>query len=384
MPMTQPSCTLRSTPPARLFTPLRLGPLELTNRIMVSPMCQYSAAEGLPVPWHLVHLGGLAVSGAGLLCLEATAVTAAGRITPGCLGLYGDVHEAALAQLVRSLRTVSRIPLALQLSHAGRKASSRVPWAGGALIPPGDGGWEPIAPSAIPQRPDEPAPRAMDAGDLRAVVDAFARAAERACSIGFDALEVHMAHGYLMHQFLSPLANQRSDEYGGPLENRIRLPLAVFRAVRAAPDPAVPVGVRLSATDWVDGGWDIGQAVELARRLEAAGCAFLDISSGGVSPLQAIPLAPGYQVRFAEQVKREVGIPVVTVGLITQPRQAEDIVAQGRADMVALARAFLHDPRWPWRAAAELGGTVQPPPQLLRALPREHPPISGDVRIGQR
>jgi 2,4-dienoyl-CoA reductase-like NADH-dependent reductase (Old Yellow Enzyme family) len=373
--------------PSTLFTPLSLGPLALPNRIMISPMCQYSAVEGRPSDWHFAHLGSLAMSGAGLLCLEATAVQADGRITPGCLGLWSDAHEAALQQLVQSLRTVSKIPLALQLSHAGRKASSRSPWEGGALIAPDDtaeGGWLPSAPSALPQRPGEAPPREMTAADIDDVITAFALAAQRARRLGFDAIELHMAHGYLMHQFLSPLSNQRGDDHGGSLENRMRLPLAVFSAVREAAGPGMPVGVRLSATDWAEGGWDLAQTLVISRRLEALGCDFLDISSGGIWHQQKSPLGPGYQVPFAQAVKREVGIPVVTVGLITEPQQAEHILAQGQADMVALARGFLFDPRWPWRAAAALGGTVVPPRQLLRCLPQGHAPIFGDVRIGQR
>jgi len=367
-----------------LFTPVRLGPLTLPNRIMVSPMCQYSAVDGRPVDWHLIHLGSLAISGAGLLCVEATAVRPEGRITPACLGLWSDEHQAALQGLVRGVRSVAGIPLAIQLSHAGRKASSRAPWDGGTLIAPGQGGWEPLAPSALPQRPDEPAPRAMTARDIDDVIVSFGEAARRARALGFDAIELHMAHGYLLHQFMSPLANARDDAWGGSLDNRLRLALQVFDAVAEAAGAAIAVGVRLSATDWVEGGWDVAQTIELCRRLEARGCAFVDISSGGVSHRQKIPLGPGYQVQFAAQVRRAVRMPVVTVGLITQPAQAEEIVATGQADMVALARGFLHDPRWPWRAAAELGGTVTPPRQLLRALPAGHAPIFGDVKIGQR
>ena len=369
---------------SHLFSPVRLGPLSLPNRIMVSPMCQYSADAGNAGDWHLIHLGSLAISGAGLLCVEATAVTAEGRITPGCLGLYSDDNQAALQRVVAGLRSVSAIPLAIQLSHAGRKASSRAPWEGGALIAEGQGGWSPLAPSALPQRPDEPAPRAMTGDEIVQVIASFADAARRARELGFQAIELHMAHGYLVHQFLSPLSNRRTDAYGGSLDNRMRLALEVFGAVAQAAGPGIPVGVRLSATDWVEGGWDLAQTIAVARRLEALGCAFLDISSGGVSYQQKIPLAPGYQVPFAAQVKRAVGIPVVTVGLITQPAQAEQIVADGSADIVAMARGFLHDPRWPWRAAAELGGVVAVPKQLLRSLPPGHPPIFGDVRIGQR
>jgi 2,4-dienoyl-CoA reductase-like NADH-dependent reductase (Old Yellow Enzyme family) len=368
----------------RLFAPIEFGAVTLANRIIVSPMCQYSAVEGSATDWHLIHLGALALSGAGLLCLEATAVNAEGRITPQCLGLYSDANQAALQRVVQALRAVSPIPLAIQLSHAGRKASSRAPWDGGSLIAPAVGGWIPLAPSAVAQRAEEPPPRAMGPQDLRHVVDSFVQSARRARDLGFDAIELHMAHGYLLHQFLSPLANQREDAYGGSLENRMRLPLEVFEAVRREVGSQLAVGVRLSATDWVDGGWDLASTVDIARRLEALGCAFLDVSSGGVSARQKIPLAPGYQVPFAAEVKRAVRIPVVSVGLIGEPKQAEEIVAQGQADAVALARAFLREPHWPWRAAAELGGTVVPPKQMSRALPPGSAPIFGDVRIGQR
>jgi 2,4-dienoyl-CoA reductase-like NADH-dependent reductase (Old Yellow Enzyme family) len=357
----------------------------MPNRIMISPMCQYSADDGLPAAWHHAHLGSLAMSGAGLLCLEATAVTSEGRITPGCLGLWSDAHEAALASLVRGLRSFSTMPLALQLSHAGRKASSRRPWDNGSLIAPADGGWTPIGPSAVAHKPGEAAPRAMDAAQVRQTVADFARAAGRARAIGFDAIELHMAHGYLLHQFMSPLSNQRSDAYGGSLDDRLRLPTEVFEAVRDAAGPGIAVGVRISATDWAEeGGWDVAQSIEFARRLQGLGCAFLDVSSGGLWHGQKVPVGPGYQVPLAEQIKREIDMPVVAVGLITQAQQAEDIVAQGRADAVAMARGFLLDPRWPWRAAAELGGTVAVPQPLLRALPAGHAPVFGDVRIGQR
>ena len=369
---------------SRLFTSLSLGPVKLPNRIMISPMCQYCAVDGKPVDWHFAHLGSLAMSGAGLLCIEATGVNPEGRITPGCLGLYSDETQAALQRVVQAVRSISRIPLALQLSHAGRKASSRTPWEGGSLIAPADGGWVPHGPSAIAQKPDEPPPHAMTEADIRHVIESFRQATVRARALGFDVIELHMAHGYLVHQFLSPLANTRTDRYGGSLENRMRLALEVFEAVRDAAGPGLPVGVRLSATDWADGGWDIGQTVTLSRRLEALGCAFLDISSGGLWHQQKIPVGPGYQVGFAALVKAAVKIPVVAVGLITDPDQAETIVSKGQADIVALARGFLHDPRWPWRAAAQLGGTVVPPKQLLRCLPHGHAPIFGDVRIGQR
>ena len=367
-----------------LFSPVSLGPLALPNRIMISPMCQYSARDGNATDWRLVHLGDLALSGAGLLCLEATAVTEEGRITHADLGLYNDENEAALQRVVAALRAVSPMALGIQLSHAGRKASSRAPWDGGALIPLSEGGWQPLAPSAVPHKPEETPPKAMDKNDIDAVIAGFAAAAARAKRLGFALIEIHMAHGYLLHQFLSPLSNRRSDEYGGSLENRMRLPLQVFDAVARAAGPDVAVGIRLSATDWVEGGWEIGQTIEICKRLKESGCAYADISSGGLSPLQKIPLGPGYQAPFAEQVRRAVNMPVIAVGLITQPAQAEAILEQGQADMVALARGMLNDPRWPWRAAAELGGTVEAPRQFWRCLPHGSPPIFGDVRTGQR
>lgn len=370
-----------STP---LFSPISLGTVELENRLMVSPMCQYSAVNGNPVDWHYVHLGSLAVSGVGLLCLEATAVSAVGRITPGCLGLYGDENQDKLGKLLNHLRSISSTPIAIQLGHAGRKASSHTPWEGGSLISTEEGGWSPIAPSGVSQKPTEPAPTSMGTEDIHRVVQEFSQAALRAKSLGFDAIELHMAHGYLMHQFMSPLSNTRCDEYGGSFENRIRLALQVFKAVLEAAGPRIPVGVRLSATDWVDHGWGVEQTVKLSQRLEAMGCAFLDISSGGLSHLQKIPIGPGYQVPFAEAVKRVVKIPVIAVGLITTGAQAQEILTEGKADMIAIGRGFLHDPRWPWRAAAELGGTVHVPKQLLRSLPRGHAAIFGDVQIGQR
>jgi len=371
------------TAPA-LFSPLQLGPVALPNRIMISPMCQYSGVDGRPTDWHNAHLGALAMSGAGLLCLEATSVSAEGRITPGCLGLWNDEQEDAMGRLLQSLRAVAPIRLALQIAHAGRKASSRRPWEGGSLILPADGGWTPLAPSAIAHKPEEPAPQAMTADQCRQLIADFAATSARARRLGFDAIELHMAHGYLLHEFLSPLSNRRDDRFGGSDEARMRLPLEVFDAVRTAAGDRMAVGVRLSATDWAEGGWSTDHTVEISQRLETAGCDFLDISSGGLWWQQKIALGPGYQVPFAEQVKRAVSIPVVAVGLITAPRQAEDIVASGQADMVALARAFLMDPRWPWRAAAELGGTVVGPQQMYRCLPAGHAPIFGAITTAQR
>jgi 2,4-dienoyl-CoA reductase-like NADH-dependent reductase (Old Yellow Enzyme family) len=370
--------------PSALFTPIRFRELELANRIMISPMCQYSATDGSATDWHLIHLGHLALGGAGLLCVEATAVEPEGRITPGCLGLYSDANEAALDRVVRAIRTRSPIKLALQIGHAGRKASSEVPWRGGQLIPADRGGWRPVAPSALPQLPDEVAPVALDLGGIERITAAFVATARRAARLGFDALELHAAHGYLLHEFLSPLSNRRDDAYGGGLENRMRLPLEVFDAVRAAWPADRPLGVRVSATDWVEGGWDVDQCLVLVRELARRGCDWIDCSSGGVSPQQKIPLGPGYQVPFSKRIRAETGINTIAVGLITEPQQAEAIVAGGEADMVALARAMLYDPRWAWHAAAALGATTHAPEQYWRSPPREAGRVFGETRIGMR
>ena len=355
----------------RLFEPLALRGLAVPNRIVVSPMCQYSAVDGNATAWHVAHLGGLALGGAGLLCVEATAVAPEGRITPGCLGLWCDENEAALASVLRVVRQASPIRLALQLAHAGRKASSAVPWRGGQLIAPGEGGWVPEAPSAVPHRPEEPPPRAMTAGDLARVKQAFVDAASRAVALGFDAVELHAAHGYLLHEFLSPVANHRTDEYGGALENRLRYPLEVFRAMRAAVPERIPVGVRVSATDWLNGepSWTLEQTVALARALEASGADWIDVSSGGISPRQEITAGPGYQVPLAEAIKRATRVPTIAVGMISDPQHADQIVAGGSADLVALGRAMLYDPRWVWRAAERLGHPIEGPPQYWRMLP---------------
>jgi 2,4-dienoyl-CoA reductase-like NADH-dependent reductase (Old Yellow Enzyme family) len=285
-----------------LFSPFKLGPLALRNRIVIAPMCQYSAVDGAASDWHLVHLGHLALSGAGLLIIEATAVEALGRITHGCLGLYSDETEAALQRALQVVRAHSRMPIAIQLGHAGRKASSHVPWQGGMLIPPAEGGWRPLAPSALPHLPGEAPPEALDEHGLQRIVAAFADAARRAHRLGLDAIELHGAHGYLLHQFLSPLSNVRSDAYGGSLRKRMHFPLQVFEAVRAAVPTSMPVGLRLSATDWVEGGWDLAQSAAFVRELQARGLDFLHVSSGGVSQQQKIPIGPGYQVGLGEQL----------------------------------------------------------------------------------
>ncbi len=357
---------------SRLFTPISLGDLRLDNRIVIAPMCQYSAKEGTPGDWHMIHLGHLALSGAGMLVIEATAVSPQSRITPGDLGLYSDENERALAKIVAAIRGLSPIRLTIQLAHAGRKASCRVPWEGGAQIRPDEPqGWRTEAPSPVPHSPSEAAPMGLDRAGLERVRSDFVAAARRADRIGLEGIEIHSAHGYLLHEFLSPIANKRTDEYGGSLENRMRFPLEVFEAVRAATPREKPVWMRISASDWVPGGWDIEGSVALSKALEARGCAAIHVSSGGVSPDQSIKLEPGYQVSFAKRIKSEVAIPVVAVGLITQPEQAEAILVNDEADAVALARGILWDPRWPWHAAAALGDQVRAPEQYWRSQPRE-------------
>jgi len=374
---------------SHLFTPLKLRSLTIPNRIVVSPMCQYSAVEGRVQAWHHAHLGQMAISGAGMLIVEATAVEPAGRITPGCVGLYDDATESAMAGLVRMLRSVSPMPLAIQIGHAGRKASSGRPWEGGKLVPAHAGGWTPVGPSAAPITDDEAPPHAMSLTELDALKERFVQAALRADRLGFDAVEVHGAHGYLLHQFLSPIANKRTDPYGGSLENRMRWPLEVFEAMRSAWPARKPLGMRISATDWrndlpADQRWDLPDAIEFAKRCQHIGADWIDVSSGGVSPLQKIAIGPGYQVPFAEAVKQAVKIPVMAVGMITEPKQAEEILASGKADMVALARGMLWNPRWPWLAAAELEGIVDAPRQYWRSQPRAHMAIFGQTTFGQR
>lgn len=367
-----------------LFSPFDIGSLYLPNRIVIAPMCQYSAEDGCATDWHLIHLGQLALSGAGLLIIEATAVSPEGRISAGDLGLYSDATEAALARVLSSVRHHSAMPLGIQISHAGRKASSQAPWEGGALLAPAAGGWQTVAPSALPHAPGELPPVALDAAGLARVREDFAAAARRAARLGLDLIELHCAHGYLLHQFLSPLSNRREDEYGGTLENRMRFPLEVFEVMRAALPAGLPLGVRFSATDWVEGGWDVEQSIAFSQALEARGCSFLHVSSAGLSPLQKIPLGPGYQVPLAAEIRKAVDVPVIAVGLITEPEQAEAIVAQGQADLVALARTMLYDPRWPWHAAARLGAQVQAPRQYWRAQPAAFKTLFADAHIAQR
>lgn len=357
---------------SKLFSPISLGPMALSNRIDIAPMCQYSADEGLATDWHMIHLGHLALSGAGLLTLEATAVNPEGRISPADLGLWSDDHAKALAPVIKAIRKYAPIKIAIQLSHAGRKASTAVPWEGGANIAIGDGGWQTVAPSNLPHTETDTVPHALDDAGLKQIRDDFVAAAIRAHGLGLDGIELHGAHGYLLHQFLSPLSNQRTDQYGGSLENRIRYPLEVFQAVRAAVPAEMAVGMRISATDWVEGGWDLEQSVVFAQALDKLGCDFIHVSTGGLSPAQKIPLGPNYQIDFAVRIKQETNMPTIAVGLITEPAQAEAILESGQADMVALARGMLFDPRWPWHAAAQLGDRVTAPPQYLRSQPREY------------
>jgi NADPH2 dehydrogenase len=367
-----------------LFSPIQFRGLTLPNRIMVSPMCQYSAGNGEANDWHFTHINMLALSGAAAFCIEATHVEAIGRITPGCLGLWNDACEAALKPILASVRKHSKAAVFMQLAHAGRKGSSHTPWNGGQQIPLAEGGWQTEAPSAVPHKEGEMAPRALDATGLQRVREAFVASAERAERLGIDGLELHGAHGYLLHQFLSPIANRRTDQYGGSLQNRMRYPLEVFDAVRAAFPHDKPVGVRVSSTDWVEGGWDLAQTIEFAQELKKRGVDWIDASSGGVSPLQKIALGPGYQVAFAKGIREATGLPVIAVGLITEPKQAEEIVSSGKADMVALARGMLYDPRWGWHAAADLGGQVAAPPQYWRSQPSTQKELFGKTTFGAR
>ena len=368
-----------------LFSPFKLRKLAFANRIVVSPMCQYSAVDGRATDWHLVHWSQLLQSSAGMFTVEATAVSATARITHGCLGLYDEGCESALGErLAIARRNAPPIPVAIQLAHAGRKGSSRVPWEGGQLIAREDGGWTPVAPSAIPQLPDEPPPAALDAAGIGEIKREFVAAAKRAARLGLDALELHCAHGYLLHEFLSPLSNRRTDAYGGSFDHRVRFPLEVFTAVRDVWPHDKPMGVRISATDWVDGGWTIEDSISLVRRLKSAGCDWIDASSGGISPAQKIPLGPGYQVHLAREIRRATSIATMAVGLITDAKQAEAIVASGDADLVAMARALLWNPRWPWHAAAALGAQIRTPQQYWRSAPREAGNTITNAKLGMR
>jgi 2,4-dienoyl-CoA reductase-like NADH-dependent reductase (Old Yellow Enzyme family) len=349
-----------------LFTPLTLRSVTLRNRIAVSPMCQYSAVDGRAGDWHLVHLGARAVGGAGLVLAEATAVEERGRISPGDLGLWDDAQIEPLARIVRFVEAQGAAA-GVQLAHAGRKASTAAPWEGGRALAPAEGGWLVVGPSAVPFSPTSPAPEPLDERGLHSVVASFVAAASRARAAGFRVAEIHAAHGYLLHQFLSPLANQRTDGWGGPLRNRSRLLRDVVAAVRKTWPEELPLLVRISATDWVPGGWDIGEAVELCRDLAALGVDLVDVSSGGTSPSATVPAGPGYQTGFAERIRREAGLATGAVGLITSPEQADHVIRTGQADLVLLARELLRDPYFPLRAAKALRAEGPVPRQYQRA-----------------
>jgi 2,4-dienoyl-CoA reductase-like NADH-dependent reductase (Old Yellow Enzyme family) len=349
-----------------LFEPLALRGVELKNRIVVSPMCQYSSTDGLANEWHLVHLGSRAVGGAALVMTEATAVTPEGRISPADLGIWSDAHIEGLRRCTDFIRGHGAAA-GIQLAHAGRKASTAPPWEGGGRVPEAAGGWRPVAPSPVPFRPGDPPPQALDRAGVAAAAEAFVAAARQALAAGFQVVELHAAHGYLLHEFLSPLSNHRDDEYGGTFDNRIRLLLEVTRAVREVWPADLPLFVRISATDWAEGGWDLGQSVELCRRLAPLGVDLIDCSSGGLVPGVRVPSGPGYQVEFAERIRHQAGVATGAVGLITSAEQADAVVAEGRADVVLMARQLLRDPYWPLRAAKALGVPAAWPVQYLRA-----------------
>jgi NADPH2 dehydrogenase len=377
----------QSIPMSKLFSALHLGSprggLQLANRIVVAPMCQYSARDGEATDWHLMHWGNLLNSGAAMFTIEATAVLPEGRISPKCLGLWDERTAMALANVLQRARQLAPpVPVCIQLAHAGRKASSALPWNGAQLLSSAQGGWKTFAPSPESYLPSEPPPTALTLEKMGSIRDAFVMAAQRANSMGIEAIEIHSAHGYLLHEFLSPLANKRSDAYGGSFDNRIRFPLEVFAAVRQAFDGVL--GLRISASDWVEGGWDVAQSAEFTKRLKELGCDFIHVSSGGLSPAQKITLGAGYQVPFSRHIRQASGLVTTAVGLITEAQQAEDILKAGDADLIALARAFLYQPRWGWQAAAALGGEVSANPVYWRCLPREAQAVFGKVSVGMR
>lgn len=355
---------------AALFEPIRLAGLDLANRIVVSPMCQYSADDGCASDWHMTHLGMLANSGAGLVVVEATHVERHGRITHGCTGLYSDHNEAAMSRVIDHCRRIGTAKLAIQIAHAGRKGSALRPWEGGGALPAKDDPWETLAPSALPFGPNWHVPREITIEEIARVRDSFVSAAERAVRIGFDAIEMHFAHGYLLHEFFSPVSNKRSDAYGGSLENRMRFLRETAQAVRAVVPSHIALGARITASDWLDGGVTIEDAVALAKALKADGLDYLCVSSGGLTAQARNPTVPGYNVDLAARIRAEADIPVRVVGLIVDPKQANEIIAQGKADMVALARAMLDNPHWGWLAADVLGAQVARPPQYQRAGPK--------------
>ena len=357
-----------------LFSPLSLRELTLANRIVVSPMCQYSASDGSATDWHLMHLGQFSVSGPGLVIVEATAVEPRGRITYGDLGLYADENGAALQRIVAFFREHGEAKIGIQLAHAGRKASDHLPWEEhGRPLTPTEGAWTTVGPSRVRYGDAWPPPEALDLAGLEAVKLAFVRATQRAARLDFDLVELHAAHGYLLHEFLSPLSNKRNDDYGGSRENRMRFPLEVFEAMRAVWPAQKPLGVRISATDYAEGGWEIDDSVVFATELQQRGCDYIDVSSGGLVPWQRLSVGPGYQVPFAARIKGKVGITTMAVGMINQPRQAEEIIATSQADLVALARGLLYDPRWAWHAAQELWVDLEYPSPYRRCHPARWP-----------
>lgn len=351
---------------SRLFSPFRLRNVEFGNRIFVSPMCQYSSLDGMPTDWHMVHLGSRAVGGAALVMVEATAISPEGRISPDDSGIWADRHGEAFSSITSFIRAHGSVA-GIQLAHAGRKASTLAPWKGGGPISPAEGGWQPVAPSAVPFAPGFTVPRELSPADIDGVVEDFSAAAKRAFNAGFQVAEIHMAHGYLLHEFLSPVANRRNDQYGGSLENRMRLPLQVATAVRGVWPEELPLFVRISAVDWLSGGWDLPQSIELSRCLKQIGVDLIDCSAGFIAPDEPVPFGPGYQVPFAAAVRKETGIATGAVGFITDPAQAEQIIATGQADAVLLAREMLRDPYWPLHAAKALGVDVTWPVQYERA-----------------
>jgi 2,4-dienoyl-CoA reductase-like NADH-dependent reductase (Old Yellow Enzyme family) len=350
----------------KLFTPFRVREIELKNRIVVSPMCEYSAKEGHPQPWHMVHLGSRAVGGAGLVMTEASAVEARGRISAVDAGIYDDAHVASWRPIAEFVKGQGAV-VGMQLAHAGRKASTAAPWTGGKPVPLAEGGWEPVAPSALPFDSGYNVPHALELEEIREVVGAFRKAAERALAAGFQVIEIHAAHGYLIHEFLSPLSNGRKDEYGGAFDNRVRFALEVAKTIREVWPANLPLFCRVSATDWAEGGWDLKQTIELGKRLKPLGVDLIDVSSGGMVPYAKIPVGPGYQVTFAEAIRKEAGIATGAVGMITDPAQADTILATEQADLVFLAREMLRDPYWPRRAAKALDVKITGPVQYGRA-----------------
>jgi 2,4-dienoyl-CoA reductase-like NADH-dependent reductase (Old Yellow Enzyme family) len=351
---------------SQLFTPLKLRDVTFKNRVFVSPMCQYSSDNGLPTDWHMVHLGSRAVGGAAMVMVEATAVNPVGRISPGDSGLWSQDHANAFARITKFIRENDAVP-GVQLAHAGRKASTDAPWHGGQPLPPEKGAWQPVAPSAIPFDTGHPVPREMTSADIDQLVADFVTSTKLSKDAGFEVIELHMAHGYLLHEFLSPLSNHRTDSYGGTFENRIRLPMRIASEVRKAWPKELPLFVRLSVTDWAEGGWDLPQSIQLSKALKEVGVDLIDCSSGALVPHVKIPVGPGFQVPFAAAIRKEAQIATGAVGLITDPHQADEIIADGEADIVLLARALLRDPYWPLRAAKALGDKVPWPPQYARA-----------------